>query len=103
MVKLFSSDRVIFEPRSMNYPLGQKIYDYFEGTSTEIIKAPIQTVSSIIPGTTEGQRYASGKKILVVTVKKTLKFDVCKPSADFEFSLMTCCPASCEYCYLYST
>nr|WP_229392464.1 radical SAM protein [Methanosarcina sp. DH2] len=102
-IKLFSPDRVVFEPRSLDYPLGRKIYDYFEGTSTEIIKAPIQKISSIIPGTTEGQKYASGKKTLVVTVKKSLKFDVCKPSADFEFSLVTGCPASCEYCYLYTT
>ncbi len=103
MIKLFLPDRVVFEPRSMDYPLGRKIYNYFEGTSTEIIKAPIQKISSIIPGTTNRQRYASGKKTLVVTVKKSLRFDVCKPSADFEFSLVTGCPASCEYCYLYTT
>lgn len=102
-MKLFSPDRVIFEPKSLEYPLGKKIYDYFEGTSTEILKAPLQKVSSIIPGTTEGQRYASGKRTLVVAVKKSLKFDICKPSADFEFSLVTGCPASCEYCYLYTT
>jgi spore photoproduct lyase len=102
-MKPFSPDRVIFEPRSLDYPLGRKIHDYFEGTSTEIIKVPIKKISSIIPGSTEGQRYASGKKTLVVTVKKSLKFDVCKPSADFEFSLVTGCPASCEYCYLYTT
>jgi spore photoproduct lyase len=103
MMKLFSPDRVIFEPKSLDYPLGRKIYSYFEGTSTEIIKAPIQKISSIIPGTTEGQKYASGKKTLVVAVKKSLKFEVCKPSADFGFSLVTGCPASCEYCYLYTT
>ncbi|MGB9929402.1 MAG: spore photoproduct lyase [Methanosarcina sp.] len=102
-MKLFSPDRVIFEPKSLEYPLGKKIYDYFEGTSTEVLKAPLQKVSSIIPGTTEGQRYASGKRTLVVAVKKSLKFDICKPSADFEFSLVTGCPASCEYCYLYTT
>jgi spore photoproduct lyase len=102
-MKLFSPDRVFFEPRYLDYPLGRKIYDYFEGTSTEIIKAPIQKISSIIPGTTEGQMYASSKKTLVVTNKKSLKFEVCKPSADFEFSLVTGCPASCEYCYLYTT
>ena len=102
-MKLFSPDRVVFEPKSLDYPLGRKIYDYFEGSSTEIIKAPSQKISSIIPGTTDRQRYASGKKTLVVAVKKSLKFDVCRPSADFEFSLVTGCPASCEYCYLYTT
>jgi spore photoproduct lyase len=103
MIKVFSPERVIFEPKSLEYPLGQKIYGYFEGTSAEILKAPIQKISSLIPGTTESQRYASGKKTLVVTVKRSLKFDICKPSADFEFSLVTGCPASCEYCYLYTT
>lgn len=102
-MKLFSPDRVVFEPVSLEYPLGRRIYSYFENKDVEIVKAPIQKINSIIPGTTEGQRYASGKKTLVVTVKKSLNLDVCKPSADFEFSLVTGCPGSCEYCYLYTT
>lgn len=45
----------------------------------------------------------AARKPLLLQLKKNLKFDVCKPSADFEFSLVTGCPASCEYCYLYTT
>lgn len=41
---------------------------------------PIQKISSLF-GTTEVQRYASGKKSLVIAVKKSLKLEVCKPSA----------------------
>ncbi|MCR4436914.1 MAG: spore photoproduct lyase [Clostridiales bacterium] len=102
-MKLFMPDRVVFDPPSLRYPLGEKIYGYFQDKDVEVIKAPLQKVAGFIPGTTAGAKYASSKKTLAVTVKKSLKLDVCRPSADFEFSLVTGCPGNCEYCYLYTT
>ena len=93
-------ERVFFEPSSLKYPLGQEMYEMFRKRGVEIIKAPLQSVSRSIPGTTERQKYARSKKTLVVATKKGLNLDVCKPSADFEFSLVTNCPGNCEYCYL---
>lgn len=102
-MKLFTPERVFFEPSSLDYPLGQELYKHFTNTGMEVIKAPIQNIMRSLPGTTAAQKYARGKKTLAVAVKKSLDFDVCKPSADFEFSLITGCPGNCEYCYLYTT
>lgn len=102
-MKLFMPERVFFESSALNYPLGRELYEKFSSEGLDIIKAPIQKVSSFIPGSTDVEKYSSGKRTLVVAVKKSLKFDVCRPSADFEFSLATGCPGNCEYCYLYTT
>lgn len=103
LLKLFMPERVFFEPSALKYPLGQELYKYFKDRGIEIIKAPVQNVSRFIPGNTERQKYARSKKTLVIAAKKGLSLDVCKPSADFEFSLVTNCPGHCEYCYLQNT
>lgn len=102
-MKPFIPERVFFEPSSLKYPLGQQLFEYFRQRNIEVIKAPLQSISRAIPGGTEKEKYARSKKTLVVTTKKSLNFDVCKPSADFEFSLVTNCPGNCEYCYLQTT
>lgn len=102
-MKLFYPERVFFEPSSLKYPLGQHLLNTFEEKGIEIIKAPIQKVLTSIPGKTENQKYARAKKTLVIATKKSMNLDVCKPSADFEFSLATNCPGNCEYCYLHTT
>ena len=96
-------ERVFFEPSSLKYPLGRELYNFFEEKGVEIIETPLQNVSKSIPGKDERQKYARSKKTLVVTTKKSMSLDVCKPSADFEFSLATNCPGNCEYCYLQTT
>lgn len=102
-MELFMPERVFFEPSSLKYPLGLELYDFFTGKGIETIKTPVQNVYKSIPGATENQKYARGKRTLLVAVKKQSKFDICKPSADFEFSLVTGCPGHCEYCYLQTT
>ena len=102
-MKLFIPERVFFEPSALKYPLGRKLYKYFEDKGIEIIQTGVQNVYRSIAGTTEKQKYARSKKTLAVATKKSMTFDVCKPSADFEFSLVTNCPGSCEYCYLQTT
>jgi spore photoproduct lyase len=102
-MKLFMPERVFFEPKSLEYPLGQKLYEFFKSKGTEIEKTSVQNVYRSIPNATDAQKYAWSKKTLIVTIKKGLKFDVCKPSADYEFSLVKNCPGNCEYCYLQTT
>lgn len=99
-MELFMPERVFFQPSSLKYPLGQQLYKYFQNKNIEIIKTALQNVYRKIPGNNERQKYVRSKKTLVVATKKGKKLDICKPSADFEFSLVTNCPASCEYCYL---
>jgi spore photoproduct lyase len=102
-MKLFMPERVFFEPSSLKYPLGQEIYNHFLNTGVEILQLPLQSVNRHIPGSSEKEKYARSKQTLVVAVKKGEKLDICKPSADFEFSLISNCPGNCEYCYLQTT
>ncbi len=102
-MELFMPVKVFFEPLSLTYPLGQKLFDFFMSKGIETAKASLQNVYKSIPGSTGPQKYAQGKKTLVVAVKKESKLEVCRPSADFEFSLVTGCPGHCEYCYLQTT
>ncbi|MDQ2087326.1 spore photoproduct lyase [Herbivorax sp. ANBcel31] len=100
---LFNPERVFFEPSSLKYPLGQQLFEYFENREIEIKKLALQRVKASIPGKTENQKFARAKKTLVVATKKSMSLEVCKPSADFQFSLVTNCPGNCEYCYLHTT
>lgn len=102
-MRLFMPERVIFEPSSLKYPLGRKLYDYFENRQVEIIESPQRNASRFIPGTTASEKYAYSKKTIVITTMKEKKLDVCRPSADYQFSLVSNCPGSCEYCYLQTT
>lgn len=97
---LFMPKIVIFEPGSLQYPLGEKIYKYFLNKPVEIIKAPLASFTRRLSTLTEKQRYARSKTILAVTRNREKKLDVCRPSADYSFKLVSNCPGSCEYCYL---
>ena len=102
-MKQYMPDRVFFIDNALEYPLGKKLYRYFSELSIPVTETTIQNVSRNIPGNSEKEKYAASKKSLIVRPKKSLAFDVCKPSADYEFPLMTNCPGSCEYCYLQTT
>lgn len=97
---LFMPKTVIFEPGSLQYPLGEKIYEYFKTKPVDIIKAPLATFTRKLSDLTEKQRYARSKTVLAVTRNREKKLDVCRPSADYSFKLVSNCPGSCEYCYL---
>lgn len=102
-MKLYMPDRVFIESDALDYPLGKKLYEYFNKNGIPVMKTTIQNVSRNIPGANEKEKYAAAKKSLVIRAKKSLRFDVCKPSADYEFPLATNCPGNCEYCYLQTT
>lgn len=97
---LFMPKIVVFEPAALKYPLGEKIYAYFKNKPVEIIKSSLAVFSRRLTEYTEKQRYAYSKIVLAVTRNQQKKLDVCKPSADYEFALVSNCPGSCEYCYL---
>jgi len=102
-MNLFMPERVIFNPVSLEYPLGRKVYRYFQDKPVEIIEATAGNAACHIPGKTPAEQYASSKKTIFVTISRINKLDVCKPSADYQFSLVSSCPGSCEYCYLQTT
>lgn len=53
-----------------------------------------------IPGSDSSQMYREGKSTLVVGIRKTLRFQSCKPSAHYQLPLVSGCMGMCEYCYL---
>jgi len=98
---MFIPERVIFEKDSLDYPLGEKLYNDFKSKDEiDIMISSINKVKSNIPGDNLKDRYKAGKRTLVVGVKKSLKFQSCKPSANYQLPLVSGCIGQCEYCYL---
>ncbi len=102
-MKLFMPQRVIFEPSSLEYPLGKEIYNFLQNKPVEIIKATARNAARFIPGKTPAEKYANSKRTILITINKSNKLDVCRPSADYQFSFVSNCPGNCEYCYLQTT
>ena len=56
-----------------------------------------------LPGDNDFQKYRVAKSTLVVGIRKTLKFDTSKPSAEYAIPFATGCMGHCHYCYLQTT
>ena len=97
---VFEPKRVIFEPDALKYPLGEKLQRYFRERGVEISRTASHNRVTSIPGKTRPEGYAEAKRTLVVGVRRTKKFETCRPSAHFQLPLATSCPGKCEYCYL---
>lgn len=102
-MELFMPKRVFFEPGALDYPLGRHLYDLMTAEGIPCRITPSHNRVLGIPGETPQIAYREAKRTLVVGVKKTLKLDPCRPSADYEFALGTSCPGGCQYCYLATT
>lgn len=101
MIKVaFEPKRVIFEKEALQYPLGEKLFNYFRDKGVETSFTASHNRITSIPGKTRAEGYFEGKRTLVVGVRRTMKFETCKPSAHFQLPLATSCPGKCEYCYL---
>ncbi|VBB05810.1 radical sam alpha/beta horseshoe [Lucifera butyrica] len=99
----YMPQRIFFEPRALEYPLGRQLYQTLQTMKIEIHQTPSHNRVSGIPGRTVQERFREAKKTLVVGVKKISPFSPCKPSAHYQLPLTTSCPGMCEYCYLATT
>ncbi|MBU8907711.1 spore photoproduct lyase [Desertibacillus haloalkaliphilus] len=99
----FIPQLVYIEPNALNYPLGVELKDKFEKMGIEIRETTSHNQVRNIPGDTELQKYRNAKSTLVIGVRKTLKFDTSKPSAEYAIPLATGCMGHCHYCYLQTT
>lgn len=98
---MFIPKRIIFEKGSLDYPLGQSLYMKFKDKEEiELLEASTNRIKQHVPGDTLHEQYRYGKQTLVVGVKKSLKFQSCKPSAHYQLPLVSGCMGQCEYCYL---
>lgn len=98
---MFIPKRIIFEKNSLDYEVGQNIYNRFKDKSNiDIVNLSSNKVKQHIPGENLYDFYREGKNTLVVGVKKSFKFQSCKPSAHYQLPLVSGCIGQCEYCYL---
>ncbi|SDM75474.1 spore photoproduct lyase [Fictibacillus solisalsi] len=101
--KPFVPQLVYIEPRALEYPLGVTLKKKFEDMGLEIRETTSHNQVRNIPGDTDFQKYRNAKSTLVVGVRKTLKFDSSKPSAEYAIPFATGCMGHCHYCYLQTT
>ncbi|MGZ4164883.1 MAG: spore photoproduct lyase family protein, partial [Tumebacillaceae bacterium] len=88
----FDPDLVFFEPKALDYPVGDALYRRYKQLGVPIKVTPSHNRVTGIPGDTPAQAYRNAKNTLVVGVKKTMKLDTSKPSADFALPASTGCP-----------
>lgn len=98
---MFIPNRILFEKKALNYPIGRHIYQSFiTNKDVDIIELRGNKIKENIPGETLSQLYQEGKNTLVVGVKKGTTFQTCKPSAHYQLPLLSGCIGQCQYCYL---
>ncbi len=102
-MKLFQPDLIYFEPRALEYPLGKELYDRYKDTGIPVRMTTSHNRITDLPGKNDLEKYRIAKKTLVVGVRKTLKFEPSKPSAEYAIPLATGCMGHCHYCYLQTT
>lgn len=102
-MKEFEPQLVYIEPGALEYPLGRELKEKFEKKGVEIRETTSHNQVRNIPGKNELQQYRNAKSTLVIGVRKTLKFDTSKPSAEYALPLATGCMGHCHYCYLQTT
>jgi spore photoproduct lyase len=103
IMRAFVPQLVYFEPKALEYPLGKELKDKFEKMGLEIRDTTSHNQVRGIPGENDLQQYRNAKSTLVVGIRKTLKFDTSKPSAEYAIPLATGCMGHCHYCYLQTT
>ena len=99
----FMPQLVYIEPKALEYPLGRELKEKFTKLGLEIRETTSHNQVRGIPGNNELQQYRNAKSTLVVGIRRTLKFDTSKPSAEYAIPLATGCMGHCHYCYLQTT
>ena len=98
-MKLFIPDIAYIDPKILKYGSSKKIIEYLEKSNVPMINSKKVVIDSGSPE----KNYATAKKTILFTTNGQKKLVSCKPSADYQFSLSSSCPANCEYCYLQTT
>jgi spore photoproduct lyase len=101
--QIFVPELVYFEPDALNYPKGQKILEWAKQKGLPIHMTTSHNRITNLPGDSDLEKYRIAKRTLVVGIRKTLKFDTSKPSAEYAIPIATGCMAHCHYCYLQTT
>jgi len=103
MINNFIPTRVFYEPGALEYPLGKTLVERFRHMGIVVTPTASHNRVTGIPGKTIAAQYREAKRTLVIGVRRSKKFQSCKPSAHYQLPLVTSCPGMCEYCYLATT
>lgn len=98
-MELFIPDIAYIDPKILKYDVSKKTIEYLEKLEVPIVNSKKVVIDSGSPE----KNYATAKKTILFTTNGQRKLVSCKPSADYQFSLSSSCPANCEYCYLQTT
>lgn len=98
-MNLFIPDVAYIDPRVSDYNCGKFIIDNLKKFNVPMIHSK----KVVIEGESARENYAKAKKTVYISINTEKKLKSCKPSADYQFSLSSSCPGSCEYCYLQTT
>ncbi|WP_298843923.1 spore photoproduct lyase [Clostridium sp.] len=98
-MKIFIPDIAYIDPKILKYKESKKTIEYLEKLKVPIVNSR----KVVIDAGTPERNYATAKKTVLFTTNGQKKLVSCKPSADYQFSLSSSCPANCEYCYLQTT
>ncbi|MBU3192231.1 spore photoproduct lyase [Clostridium bowmanii] len=98
-MKLFVPDIAYIDPKVLKLDSGKKVLKYLEKLRVPIVNSKKVVIDCGSPE----KNYAAAKKTVLFTTNGQKKLVSCRPSADYQFSLSSSCPANCEYCYLQTT
>ncbi|MEK8132775.1 spore photoproduct lyase [Paenibacillus filicis] len=101
--QVFVPELVYFEPDALEYPKGKRIHEWALREGLPIRMTSSHNRITNLPGESDLEKYRIAKRTLVVGIRKTLKFDTSKPSAEYAIPVATGCMAHCHYCYLQTT
>lgn len=99
----FIPELVYFEPNALDYPKGRRIMEWVKSLDIPYRMTTSHNRITNLPGESEQEQYKIAKRTLVVGLRKTLKFDTSKPSAEYAIPIATGCMGHCHYCYLQTT
>ncbi len=100
-IVMFIPKRIIIQKEALEYDMTRDILSKFSNKQDiEIVTTASNKIKHYIPGNVLSEQYKEGKRTLIVGVKKSFKFQTCKPSAHYQMPLVSGCMGQCEYCYL---
>ncbi len=96
---MFIPKRYVFEKKALDYPLGQSLFEQLtnEHKNVIVLKSSRAVLDEI---TTIEEKFHYGKETLIFSVRSSMNFMSCRPSAHYQIPLATGCMGRCEYCYL---
>lgn len=99
--KVWMPKRVMFTPKALEEPYGQRLYRRLDSLGLPIEELKSNRITGV-RREDERQTYATAKRTLAVVTAPPSAFKLrpIPPSADWQYHLAEGCPAHCQYCYL---